>query len=352
MTGEPQVFLEGRPLATIGNYQGLEWSDRLAGGCWEASWDMRVKRNWHHPFTRRGARVELRLGPVCVWCGVLAEPDRDSWRVTARGYSRAAEEYPALNPDGTAATNITVATGQAITRGLPWAAGTLPSWPAHANPVASEEFDGVNTVAALWEAGAEAAGWYWGVGPDRRPYAVPRPTTPTLRCAPGAVVLGVADDEFVTHLAGRYMKVGGGLGTVIRGDSGLAGTPSYRWGRREEVVDLTPRKAMTLATAESILDGMLSRLAPRPGYSNGYEVTHGQIFTTGGTPVHLPLLRSGQVVRLHGVVDDSPHPVPWHDIVIGEIRHTKGGAYIEPLGLADRNLTAVLSGEQTPPLVA
>src|SRR5690606_23721006 len=110
-------------------------------------------------------------------------------------------------------------------------------FPEHANPVKTEESDGINTVSALWTAAAEASGWFWGVGPDRVPYAQPRPTTPMWRVGPGAASLGVADDEFATHLVGRYNAAIGGTATTVRGNADAAA----RWGRVEQVVDLTAR---------------------------------------------------------------------------------------------------------------
>lgn len=302
---------------------------------------MEVKPGWSHPAIRRGAAVELRLGPQVVWAGLMSEPDRESREIVCQGFAREAEAYKAMNLDGAPATNVTVATQLAISRGLPWATAPLPSWPSHANPVASADTDSINTVAELWDAASEAAGRFWGVGPDRRPYARERPTAVTWHAAPGVVQLGVADDEFYTHLVGRYITLANTKATMVRGNAAAAA----RWGRREMEVDLFPRKAMADDQAAAILDGMLSRTGARPTFTNGFEVSRWDL-TRGGVPASLPLVRAGHVVRCHGTIDPGVSPLPYHDVVIGEVRYEQDGdrIYLEPAELAKRNLTAVLEG--------
>ena len=345
-----EVYLNGRPLSTIGAYGDLKWSERFDGGCWEASWQMEVRPGWHHPAIRRGADVEIRLGGHALWAGLMSEPDRDSWQIAATGLVREGERYMAMATDGTPARYLGESTVNAVDEGLPWDYYPI-TFPSHANPIQGEESDGLNTVSAMWTASAAAAGWFWGVGADRIPYALPRPTFPTWRVTPGVVALGLADDDYATHLRGRYLKADLTRDTITRGDNGDPGTPSHRWGRSEESVDLTPRKVMSEAQANATLDGMLAKIGPRPGYTNGLELTADQI-TRGGVRANLALIRAGQMVRLHGVRDELTG-TPCHDIVIGEVRHEaeSQSVYIEPLGLAARNFTAVLEGEDLTALV-
>lgn len=346
-----EPYVNGRPVSTVGAWGDLQYSERFDGGSWEASWVMEVRRGWHHPAIRRGADVELRLGGLVVWAGILAEPDRDSWQMTATGLVREGERFSARAADGTPGRYITSSTVNAIGNGLPWDYREV-SLPAHANPVQSEESDGLNVVSAIWSAAAAASGMFWGVGSDRIPYIRTRPTQPSWRIAPSVGVLGQGDDEFATHLVGRYRSMAGVLETTTRGDSGAPGTPSDRWGRSERPVDLTPRKRISATRANEILDGMLTKIGPRPGYTTGLTLGPGEITTMGGSLAHLPTIRAGQMVRLDGVVDEATGR-PHHDIVIGEIRHDPAArtVYIEPLGLAARNLAAVLEGVGSTPLV-
>lgn len=343
-----EVFVAGRPLSTIAPWGDLKWSERFDGGCWEASWEMRVRHGWRHPAIRRGAAVEVRIGGHRAWGGLLSEPDRDSWQMIATGLSREGERFTALATDGTAGRYVGESTTNAIAAGLPWDYRAV-TFPAHSDPVQSEESDGTNTVSNIWTAAANAAGWYWGVGADAIPYALPRPTLPAWRVAPGVVELGVADDEFATHLVGTYLTAAFAFARTTRGNAEAAA----RWGRVEKPVDLTTRQTMTLAEANATLDGMLAKIGPRPGYSTALEIGPGEITTMGGTRAHLPLIRAGQMVRLYGV-DDEVAGMPYHDIVIGEVRHEAASqtVYIEPLGLAARNLAAVLEGTDSTALVA
>lgn len=343
-----QVFVSGRPLDGIAAWGDLKWSERFDGGCWEASWQMEVRQGWHHPAVRRGATVEVRLGAYVIWKGLLTEPDRDSWQMTATGLVREGERFTALATDGSAGRYIGESTSNAVDAGLPWDYRPVP-FPPHANPVQTEESDGTNTVSAMWTAASAAAGWYWGVGPDAIPYARPRPTFPSWRVAPGVAHLGVADDDFATHLVGTYLTPTLTRARTTRGNEAAAA----RWGRVEKSVDLSKRKVLTEAQANASLDGMLAKIGPRPGYTTGLELGPHEITTFGGTRAHLPLIRAGQMVRLYGLVDEVTGQ-PYHDIVIGEVRHERDAntVYIEPLGLAARNLTAVLEGTGSTALVA
>lgn len=337
-----EVYLNGRPLDTIAAYGGLKWSSRFDGGCWEASWEMEVREGWHHPAIRRGTDVGIRLGGHCLWCGKMSEPDRDSWQMTATGLVREGERFMARANDGTAARYLGESTVNAVAEGLPWDYWPI-DFPAHAEPVQTEESDGLNTVSAMWTAASAAAGWFWGVGPDRIPYALPRPTEPTWRVAPGGATLGVADDDFATHLVGTYLTPSLTKLRITRANTAAAA----RWGRVEKPVDLSTRKVMSEAQAIATLDGMLAKIGPRPGYTSGLELTPDQI-TRGGVRANPHLIRAGEMVRLYGVQDEMTG-LPHHDIVIGEVRHEADSqtVYIEPLGLAARNLTAVLEGDPT-----
>lgn len=341
-----EIRVDGTFLSRIATWGDLEWSERFDGGCWEASWTMEVPEGWHHPAIRRGAIVEVLEGPVVLWTGLLAEPDRESWEMTATGLVREAERYTAIDAMDKATRRVNVATLVAeLYRGLPWEVGTLgallPSWPSHADPVQSDQ-GGLWMLDELWDAAAEAAGWHWGVGPDRLPYAVPEPTEPTWRMTPGSGTLGLADDEYASHLVGRYYESATTLATSIRGNDDAA----ERWGRTERAVDLTGRGTLTASKVDAILDGMLEASRPRPGFSNALEPGPYDLTTLGGVPAHLPHVRAGQRVRLHGVQSEDLVPLPYVDFTIGEVRHEAGAesVYIEPLGLAASNLQAVLEG--------
>ena len=46
----------------------------------------------------------------------------------------------------------------------------------------------------------------WGVGADGRFFAATDPTTPTYHAVPGQPVMGQADDDYATHIFGRYVS--------------------------------------------------------------------------------------------------------------------------------------------------
>lgn len=347
-----QVWVDGRPLDTVAPWGGLTFTSELAGGCLDASWRMEVRRGWDHSVLVRGTVAEIRLGGTPLWAGVLAEPNRDTWEVYARGVAAEANRFLALAADGSMGRYVGTVTQLAIARGLPWVSHEFRGgpFPGHANPVRTDDDgEGLNTVHALWEAAADAAGWFWGVGPDRRPYVQGRPVVPKWRAHVPPDSLGLADDEYVTHLVGRFRSVPGAYATVSVGN----GAAAAKWGRRELDVDLTERGIMPQAQAVDILSGMLAKLLPRPGYANGLDFGEWDVTTLGGRRANPLLIQPGDMIRLHGVRDDGLTSAAYHDVVAGRVKYEaprRGGSsvHVEPLGLAARNFQAVLEGTDTP----
>ena len=348
-----QVRARGRWLTTIGPVSDLEWSERADGGCDAASWRMDLPVNFSDPALSAGARVDLYDGPTIIWSGRLSEPDRSgtSWAFHAAGLAKAAETTVAL-VDTDLSTNPHAVVTAAIARGaLPWTyTGGLPD-----TPFVEQGESKFPHVKELLDAVAKTNGRRWGVGPGGDFYYATDPGSPVWAVTPGAGTIGVADDQFYTHLFGRYatgwtVDAEGKLvpdGHALAGASDLAA--EARWMRRERFIDFTDTGA-TGAKALTMLQKMLTQSGARMGYTNGLELLQHQVTTIGGTICHLPLVRARQKYRLHGVLDEhgGVNVGASHDFVAGEVRHRAGSGVVSifPVGLVDRDLESILSAPQ------
>lgn len=346
----------GRWLDFITQSGDLEWTERADGGCDRASWRMDLPEGFTDPALTRGAIVDLMMGPLPVFTGILAEPDRtdDGWVFHVDGLAKAADATVPI--DGTdLTTNPHLAVVNAIARGaLPgWVYdGSLPS----TNLVEPESDKRYPYLKDLLDAVAAANGKRWGVGPGGRFYYESDPTEPMWAIMPDSGVMGVADDAYYSHIFGRYVTTWSDPtdGTEPRPISWAMAAASdlpaeVRWGRRERFIDFTETATNALATSRSIAN-MLTQAGARMGYTSGLELAAHQITNLGGTVAHLPLIHARQMARLHGVFDQ------WgglqlgasHDFVIGEVRHRAGEGSVQvfPVGLVDRDLESILSAPE------
>lgn len=306
---------------------------RWDGGCVEASWQ---HRSGPHSALKATSLVQIFDGAIPVWAGQIREYDPDSGVVSCVGLSA---EATALAVDSTGAATAVpdTALSVAVSRGaLRWVVPVLSSVPW------SDLSDGVSTIDTMLNALARQYDRHWGVGPDRTLYWEATPTAPRWHIAPGVVRLALAEDDYASHLYGTYDDGTATPKVATVGDAASAA----RWGRQERSVDLTPMGAITLATAQGVLTSMLSRGMARPQYSGPLELTAGQLINPGGSPAHLPSVRAGQLVRVHGLYDETVTlgGATYVDLVIGECTYQAGAATVSltPQGAPPRTLAEVL----------
>ena len=304
-------------------------------GCWEMTWEMNLP-SYQRPATlRAGAEAEAFSAGTCVWSGLLLEPNWNSQEFVAAGHAREAERTLCLDWVGGSTSTPDVA----IDRGI--AAGAL-HWirPASLSNVPfgeSDATDQLNYVGALLDAWSLEAGAKWAVGPDRRVGIGVDPTAPAWHVMPDSGVLGVADEEYVSAVFGRYQTEAGAYDTV----SVFSATQPA--GSRESGIDLTGKGRLTTARAQATVQGILDQMGARTGWTNGVTVTSGQITSPGGTPANLALVRAGQMVRLQALRDQRGLSAST-DIVVGESiwKPTDDLITLNPVGLAARDLSSIV----------
>lgn len=331
-------------LDTLGYVGELSWSTVApAGTSSEASWSMSLDPLFEHPAVRRGKRVEIFVGPQRIWRGLLNDPTpgEGGWSFEATGLKSEAEDYMALKADGSTTSVPNTAVDQAIARGLPW---TRPDSLSGSALKTGDDTEAVNPVGALLDDWAEGAGKRWGVNAAGQVVAVADPTSPTWVLHSDVVLSAVADDEYVTHLYGRY-KSGSSPDTFATVSVGNA-AQADRFGRVEEDVDLTPLGVISSGTATTMLQGMLDLCGARLSWSGGLEVAASELATRGGAGADLRFVQGGQLVRVFGVLarDGSKF---YSDFHIGEARYVDGESSIQltPVDLAPRDLAGILSVE-------
>lgn len=326
----------GQWLSTIGSYGNVVVEFGLHGSE-AAEWEM--SPNTTHPIIRGNKPVQIFDGGICIWSGTLVEPGNDG-QYSARGLWRQAESTPALNSSGDYTTFPNDAIAQAAVRGdITWTgtvAGVDAAW-ATAN--------GELTLAQLLDGYCAEQALRWVVGPTGVVRTLVDPTTPSWHVPHVASGRGMspAEDEFVTHLVGRYLV---GSGTFDAETVGSA-TAASVFGRRTARVDLTPVGIITAARANAILTGMFLLSGARMGWGEGLELSYGQITTPGGVPATLAQVQAGQMVRLNGVVDTSrPNLLTSSiDIVIASSHYVEAEDRISltPISYAPRTLSDILT---------
>ncbi|WP_181312459.1 hypothetical protein [Nocardioides campestrisoli] len=333
------VRVAGAWLSTIsglGGYgpitveHGLHGLDR-------ASWSM--DPDLQHPALHGNALVTIYDGGFPIGSGTLVEPGADG-EYEVRGLWMQADGVPALAADGSITTTLNEAIDQAILRGdVWWTRGMSFSAEPFGEPT------GETTLGSLLDSFCAAMGTRWRVFPPGVATHGVDEVAPRWR-VPHAVAgrgLTPAEDEFYTHLAGRYVEaVTGQYRTEMVGSAEAAA----QFGRRTRLVDLTKMGPITQALANEVLVGMLLRSGARMGWGEGLELGHGQITTLGSTPADLAQVQAGHVVRLDGVADVSRPGTfrPYTDILIERSRYTDGEQRISltPQGYAPRSYEDIL----------
>lgn len=344
----PQVALKlgGEYLQSRGAYGDLNLKWSWPGGCQEASWQMSTTFGSRFPTVVRGALEEALWGGWSIWRGKLQEPDWNGTDVslTAAGLFREGERYMAFDGSTNTTDVASTAVDQAIARGLQWTRhSSVPT-----TSLATGTTDPVNSVSALLDAHAEAATKRWGVDAFGSCYFAADPTTPTFYVRPGSGDLGIADDNYASHVVLRHVTTTGGYRSAIYPAAFAATDYSTKYGHSEFVRDITDKGPIADATADAWAQAVYTRTLARPGWTNGLELAHGEVLNEGGKPMH-PLRVAaegyGKVCRLLGVRDEITL-TPYTDFVVGGTAWSESNpdvVQVDPVGLASRSQEDVLT---------
>lgn len=336
------IYIEGRPLSTIAGWGDLEYVDGRNGPL-EATWTMSLKPGERPAELHRNAQIEIASGLTLVSAGTLGEPDWDELKFTMIGISRAGEGAECLNGSGQVTSKLNTALDQAIARGVTrrWVRGADFGNTDIAGPEGGSGVDDPQPgkLNELLNLKTTESGMQWHVSPEG---LVTRYTedesAPDWLILPGAAPMGVADDEVTDVVFLRYFS---STASQLRTARYPADTPEGGIERRASITHLGP---MTGTRATGIAEGMWRKmLEGRTGWTNGIELTVGQIITLGGQPADFSLIRGGQTVQLQDTPD--PRGVSLDlNVVIDEVRRAPATQTIQlnPVGLVARTWEQVM----------
>lgn len=288
--------------------------------------------------------MQILWGGWAIWSGYLSEPDWNGNTVslTANGLFRKGELYKAFVDVNASATTDNPTTAINAAPGIGWTIGAgIPN-----NGLAGTT-QPVNTISAVLDAHAQTLGQRWQVDPFGVVTMSADPTTPTYLIRAGSGDLGIAEDNYASHIVVRHVTTAGGYRSAIYPGPLRGGTPNAyeaRYGHLEAVLDATDRGPIADATADSLAQQVYQRTYQRPGWTNGLQLARGEILNTGFKPVHPAVVRPGNVARLLGVPDEVAL-TSYTDFVIGEVQYKDGEdqVTVNPVGLVSRSQEDVLT---------
>lgn len=348
------VRVGGRWLHGLGYWGDLTYSHTWPGGCGVASWSMDQDPNFTDAALRNTRIVGVWEGTRRVWLGTLTESDRGAGTYNATGLSAQGKTTVCLDATGAPTSNPQVAVQQGIARGaLSW---TLRNdqQAAFDTPFVTTAATSLNYVSDILDAYCTANGQRWGVDADGALVIASDPTAPSWIILPSTGVMGVADDDYYTDLYGRYVSgvdATTHLPNAWSPVTASAATSATAFARREATIDLTALGLMDAPHAQALVSGPLTLSRARMGWTDTLEPSGMQIATLGGTPAHLPYVKAGQMVRVHGVLDADGNLNfgASVSVVIGESTYTGPDSItLAPVGLVPRTLSDVIAAPSAP----
>jgi hypothetical protein len=363
------VYLEQLSTVTDLTY-ATQWGEAgkgPGGGPWDATWGMpALPANFTHPVLQRGAKVEIICGGEAIWCGNLAEPDRDNWTFSARGIARWGDDYlciadygdgpiPSTTPEDVIEYAISLGLRWWITE--PFVDSTVYSTPLRAN---EDQIRSLSSLTALLDAVATANGVRWWVEPDGEVRTGLDQTSPKWRVIQDDAPMGTADDDYYSDLYGRH------IATVADGSDPMvpAGTPLTfgtehvrddfafaRWGYKAKYIDLTPRGVLTSGAVLTDLNTRLAQAGGRMQFTSGFSPAWFELLAMNGVPVSWWQVRAGDMFEMANVMDQ------WGNLEVGLSQQVIAGRVevragesisVTPVGFAPRDLLAVLADAVKP----
>ena len=339
----PRIWIDGRPMDTILPTGELKLSSRVTDrgvGPWEARWGVVRHDLRRHPLIRDRALIDVRLGGLVIWSGVLPEANLDADELVASGAIRDGETAVPFNAAGYLTTIPNVALDQGIARGaLSWRRPASISAVALAGPdgTATTDEPEITSINRLMDAVGDRFDTYWEVKPDRRVgLRSLTEANPTVLLAPGVGELGTTSTDRVDVIALRYNSATSGHLATVRYP---ATTPE---GGSETGIDVTNMGPITGAL--SLAQGIWNRTRGLSGWTNGYTVAAGQVCNRYGGRMHLGLVAAGMAMRAIGAPDPRDGTKAHTDTVIGECEWDteERTLQLNPVGLVASTLDAVL----------
>jgi hypothetical protein len=315
-SGTPQVvsyrpdMSNPRYLATLGPVGALNYSYALPGGCDQMQCTLFREPNFRTDAMDPGRVVQLILGGSVIWDGHMLEPSPapGGWTITAVGTAAWATNFRAVYTSAWGSGVADNIVNAAIVRGLRW------TNPGIGNPsqiwYGQQVDSAAQTVTDMLNLITSNGGMTW--------YVAPKGNTLTVFTLPTAVNrILVATSPIARTLGGNLNRVyeryqntldnaagTGAAATYALTHSDDAASQSQFGSPLEDYVDLSSVGVITAGAAQTVGNLILTRYQ-RASFAAPFQVTPGQLLTSGGQPVDLAQEQAGTVCKL--MVTDYPY---------------------------------------------
>lgn len=313
---------------------------------------------------RKGLRLEINEYGRNSWSGTVTAvtPGDGGLRIEAQGYGALFEQWRAYEtnaspPGGGLPIKDSVIANNAIDHAVANRAFPISRAGVSISSTAvgtGEEQS--RSMADLFDQTAKRDGKRWVADQLQIVSMASDPTTPIYMIRPGRDGYpGVADDQYVTHLYGRFaqhLDASGNVdvyGYVMAGSDEMAAQNQ----RREVEVDLTPLGVITSTTAQTNVNGRFLLVGARMGWTEPIELDGTNLYRMGFGPASPLSLRAGVMLRIPNISDNKSTVTTRAsiDLIAGKVTryHDTGRAVVEPLGFAARDFQGQLAAAQAPP---
>lgn len=277
-------------LDALGPISALRISTSINGDV-GVSWEQWLDPKTDHTALTPGRLISVPVSLTSAWQGRMGAPQRGTvWNFAGDGLSTEPARWVALAATDNNATNLNEVVDAAIGRG--WSVTRPASLPALTD--GSQVSGSLKVGEALGQVTQQLNEW-WSINRAGQLTAFTLPTALSyILCASdtagGRTATGFVTDVIVlyTDLADFTTK------SLTRSNT----TARAKYGRIEDIYDLTQFGPISTADAQAAGDNFLSVHAPRLKWTGAFQVTPGQLLNPGGTPVDLGTVQAGALVRV------------------------------------------------------
>lgn len=313
------------------------WRRSGYSGDYEASWTWSAPSDFSAAWFVAGAEVRIYESGLEVWRGFLGEPrNGDVWQLVAYGSGASASSYVCTS---VAANGMHTEMDLATARGM--------KFTRHDADFTGGDFDLADAATPLkmdaaLDTLATTLGKVWWVSRGEASLRA-EATGVDWSMAPNSAYLGSTDEGYFSSLVALYMASGTPTKTTAASDA----TALAKFGRVEEIIDLTSLGDLTATQADDITEAMLAAGGARMAYTNGFTMTALNSSSVVGSVAAPMSVRAGQRVWLTGITDMRTG-VTYHaavPVTLGKVTrdHATQTVACEPLGMVGRDLKATLA---------
>lgn len=341
----------GTPLQGLVPFGDLSFSTAFqrpsdnsgGGGLLTAQWSLSFGTGPIPDQLRMNSLVELFAGPCSLGAAVITETPRGD-TVVADGLFRLGEWFQAVDSSGNPTTDVAVAVARAITDGLRWRdPGGLPSGSVSALSEGNVQF---NTVSTLINRYCQLNGKFWFIDRNHFLRIVDEPSTATAQTwalSPLVPNPQTADDDYASRYFIRRVDGVDSDGQPNAWAPNSASDPTAPM-IREVAEDLEQMGYMSAPAGAAAAGAYLNANKARASFSEGVEVSRGQVTTLGGTAPELWAPCGGEMVVQPNWLSASG------DLVLGQRRtwiiggttwRQNAPLQVTPLGIAPRTVAQI-----------